>query len=435
MDASAISMVLFALMLLLLASGLWVAPTLIAVGFVALTLFSPAPVGSIMASTLWDASWNWALTALPLFIWMGEILFRTRLSSDMFNGLAPWVSRLPGGLLHVNIIACGVMAAVAGSSAVTCATVGRMSMPELRKRGYDETLSIGTLAGSGTLGLLIPPSIMLIVYGVIAQQSISRMFIAGVLPGLLLIVLFMGYVMIRSKLNPSLAPPEPGKTTLREKLWASRLLLPVLGLIFVVIGSIYGGFATPTEAATIGVFGALFLAFVTGSLSRSSFMDSLMGAVRTSCMISFILVGAAFLSISMGFTGVPAALAGIVERWELSPAMLLVVLTILYIFLGCFLDGVSMMVITAAVVLPMVKDAGIDLIWFGIFTVIVVEMAQITPPVGFNLFVLQGMTGRDIFQVTRSSMPFFFLMLLGIIIISVFPQIVTWPVEYMVSRR
>lgn len=435
MDASLISALLFALMLILLASGLWVAPTLVAVGFVALSFFSPAPVGSLMASTLWDASWNWALTALPLFIWMGEVLFRTRLSSDMFNGLAPWVSRLPGGLLHVNIIACGVMAAVAGSSAVTCATVGRMSMPELRKRGYDENLSIGTLAGSGTLGLLIPPSIMLIVYGVIAQQSISRMFIAGVLPGLLLIVLFMGYVMIRSKLNPSIAPPESVRATLREKLWASRLLLPVLGLIFVVIGSIYGGYATPTEAATIGVMGALLLAFVTGSLSWASFMESLMGAVRTSCMISFILVGAAFLSIAMGFTGVPAALAGVVEQWNLSPAMLLVVLTILYIFLGCFLDGVSMMVITAAVVLPMVQDAGINLIWFGIFTVIVVEMAQITPPVGFNLFVLQGMTGRDIFQVTRSSMPFFFLMLLAIVIISVFPAIVTWPVEYMISRH
>ncbi|MFK7854841.1 MAG: TRAP transporter large permease [Granulosicoccus sp.] len=435
MDASIISLVLFALMLLLLASGLWVAPTLIAVGFVALFFFSPAPVGSLMASTLWDASWNWALTALPLFIWMGEILFRTRLSSDMFNGLAPWVSRLPGGLLHVNIIACGVMAAVAGSSAVTCATVGRMSMPELSKRGYDSNLSIGTLAGSGTLGLLIPPSIMLIVYGVIAQQSISRMFIAGVLPGLLLICLFMGYVMIRSKLNPNLAPREAMRMSLRDKLWASRLLLPVLGLIFVVIGSIYGGYATPTEAATIGVLGALILAAFTGSLNRTSFMESLMGAVRTSCMISFILAGAAFLSISMGFTGVPAALAGIVERWELTPAMLLVVLTILYIFLGCFLDGVSMMVITAAVVLPMVKDAGIDLIWFGIFTVIVVEMAQITPPVGFNLFVLQGMTGRDIFQVTRSSMPFFFLMLLAIVIIAVVPELVTWPVEFMVRRQ
>jgi tripartite ATP-independent transporter DctM subunit len=422
-------------MLALLASGLWVAPALLTVGFIALEFFSPAPAGSLLATTVWDASWNWALTALPLFVWMGEILFRTRLSSDMFNGLAPWLSRLPGGLFHVNIVGCGVMAAVAGSSAVTCATVGRMSIPELKKRGYDEALSIGTLAGSGTLGLLIPPSIMLIVYGVIAQQSISRMFIAGVLPGIVIIAIFMTYVMIRTTIDPSLAPKETERTTLRQKLWASRLLIPVMLLIFVVIGSIYGGFATPTEAATVGVIGALVLAWWSKSLTWASFMEALMGAVRTSCMIAFILAGAAFLSIAMGFTGVPRVLAGYVDALDLSPTMLLVVLTILYIFLGCFLDGVSMMVLTAAVVLPMVKDAGIDLVWFGIFTVIVVEMAQITPPVGFNLFVLQGMTGRDILQVTKASIPFFFLMLLGIVVITAVPELALWPVQWMVAAR
>jgi C4-dicarboxylate transporter, DctM subunit len=435
MDAGTISAILFILMLGLLASGIWVAPALLAVGFFALEFFSPAPAGSLLASTVWDASWNWALTALPLFVWMGEILFRTRLSSDMFNGLAPWLARLPGGLLHVNIVGCGVMAAVAGSSAVTCATVGRMSIPELKKRGYDERLSIGTLAGSGTLGLLIPPSIMLIVYGVIAQQSISRMFIAGVVPGILIISIFMAYVAIRALLNPSLAPPQEERLTFLEKVKASRLLFPVVLLIFCVIGSIYGGFATPTEAATIGVLGALALAWWSKSLNWASFMDSLMGAVRTSCMIAFILAGAAFLSIAMGFTGVPRVLASYVDAWNLSPGMLLVLLTVLYIFLGCFLDGVSMMVLTAAVVLPMVESAGIDLIWFGIFTVIVVEMAQITPPVGFNLFVLQGMTGRDLLQVTRASMPFFFLMLLGILIIALVPELVTWPVEYMIRKN
>jgi tripartite ATP-independent transporter DctM subunit len=352
----------------------------------------------------------------------------------MFNGLSPWLARLPGGLLHVNIVGCGVMAAVAGSSAVTCATVGRMSIPELKKRGYDERLSIGTLAGSGTLGLLIPPSIMLIVYGVIAQQSISRMFIAGVIPGIMIIGIFMAYVAIRALLNPELAPPEPERLSFWQKVKASRLLFPVVLLIFCVIGSIYGGFATPTEAATIGVLGALALAWWSKSLTWASFMESLMGAVRTSCMIAFILAGAAFLSIAMGFTGVPRVLAGYVDAWNLSPAMLLVLLTLLYIFLGCFLDGVSMMVLTAAVVLPMVENAGIDLIWFGIFTVIVVEMAQITPPVGFNLFVLQGRTGRDILQVTKASVPFFFLMLLGILIIGIFPELVTWPVEYMVRK-
>lgn len=434
MDAGLISAVVFFLMLGLLATGVWVAPTLIAVAYVALHFFSPAPAGSLLGSNVWDASWNWALTALPLFVWMGEILFRTRLSADMFNGLAPWVSRLPGGLLHVNILGCGVMAAVAGSSAVTCATVGRMSMPELKKRGYSESLSIGTLAGSGTLGLLIPPSIMLIVYGVVAQVSISRLFIAGIVPGVMIIGIFMAYVAIRAKLNPSLAPKETVTLSFTQKIWASRFLIPVMMLMVFVLGSIYGGYATPTEAATLGVLGALVLAAVSGSLTWSSFMESLMGAVRTSCMIAFILAGAAFLSTAMGFTGVPRVLAGYVDAWNLSPVMLIVLLTVLYIFLGCFLDGVSMMVLTAAVVLPMVDKAGIDLLWFGIFTVIVVEMAQITPPVGFNLFVLQGMTGRDILKITKAAAPFFFLMLLGIAIITAFPQIVLAPVQWMISK-
>jgi len=434
MDATLVTGVIFGLMLLLLASGVWVAPALLAAGFVALEFFSPAPAGSLLAGSVWDASWNWALTALPLFIWMGEILFRTRLSGDMFNGLAPWLGRLPGGLLHVNVVGCGVMAAVAGSSAVTCATVGRMSIPELKKRGYDEGLSIGTLAGSGTLGLLIPPSIMLIVYGVVAQVSISRLFIAGVVPGLMIIAIFMGYVMIRSMMNPALAPAQADKYDFRATVGATLRLIPVLLLIFFVLGSIYGGYATPTEAATAGVIGALILAAVGGSLDWASFLDALMGAVRTSCMIAFILVAAAFLSVAMGFTGVPRVLAGYVEALELSPYMLIVLLTVLYIFLGCFLDGVSMMVLTASVVLPMVDNAGIDKLWFGIFTVIVVEMAQITPPVGFNLFVLQGMTGRDILKVTMAALPFFFLMLLGIVIITVFPEIVLAPVQYMIAR-
>ena len=433
MEPGGIAIVLFALLILLLASGIWVAVSLTAVGFAALSAFSSAPAGSLMASTVWDSSWNWALTALPLFIWMGEILVRTRLSSDMFEGLAPVAARLPGGLFHVNIIGCGIMAAVAGSSAVTCATVGRMSIPELKKRGYDEGLSIGTLAGSGTLGLLIPPSIMLIVYGVIAQQSISRLFIAGVLPGVVLIGLFMLFVAARALRNPELAPPERERASLREIVAKTRLLIPILLLILLVIVSIYGGYATPTEAATMGVLGALALAAASRTLTPASFTDSLMAAVRTSCMIAFILAGAAFLSTAMSFTGVPRAIAAHVDAWHLSPVMLLVVLTGVYVFLGCFLDGVSMMVITASVVLPMVQSAGINLLWFGIFTVIVVEMAQITPPVGFNLFVLQSMTGRDILQVSRASFPFFLLMLLGLVILTLCPWLVSLPVALMVT--
>ena len=434
MDQTVIGIVLAVGMFGFLASGIWVGLSLLGVGFLALAAFTPAPAGSLLASTVWDSSWSWALTALPLFIWMGEILFRTRLSEDMFKGLAPWLAWLPGRLLHVNIVGCGVMAAVAGSSAVTCATVGRMSIPELRKRGYDERMAIGTLAGSGTLGLLIPPSIMLIVYGIVAQQSISRLFIAGILPGLLLISLFMGFVIVWSILRPDRTPPNDMRMSFGEKVWASRRLIPVVCLIVAIIGSIYGGFATPTEAATVGVLGALMLAAVTRTLNWESFSASVLGAVRTSCMITFILAGAAFLSMAMGFTGLPRALANWVDTLALSPTMLLVALTLVYIVLGCFLDGVSMIVLTSSIVLPMIIQAGIDPLWFGIYVVIVVEMAQITPPVGFNLFVLQGMTGRDILQVTAASMPFFFLMILGIAIITAFPQIVTFLPGIMVGN-
>ena len=358
MTAGLIAAILFGSLLLLLAGGVWIAVSLGIVGWIALEAFSSAPAGSLLASTVWDSSWNWALTALPLFVWMGEILFRTRLSQDMFAGLSAWLGWLPGRLVHVNIVGCGIMAAVAGSSAVTCATVGRISLPELKKRGYDERMIIGTLAGSGTLGLLIPPSIMLIVYGVLAQQSISRLFMAGVLPGILLVSLFMGYVMVWAWLKPELTPADTERLTMRDRFYRSRYLIPVVLLIVAVLGSIYGGYATPTEAATIGVVGALVLAAVSRSLTLATFIETLLGATRTSCMIAFILVTAAFLSMAMGFTGIPRDLARWVDGLGLSPYALLAVLGVLYIFLGCFLDGVSMLVLTATVVLPMVKEAG-----------------------------------------------------------------------------
>jgi C4-dicarboxylate transporter DctM subunit len=410
---------------LLLASGIWVGVTLVVVGFVALFFFTPAPAGSLLASTIWDSSWGWALTALPLFIWMGEILFRSRLSEDMFKGLAPWLGWLPGRLLHVNILGCGVMAAVSGSSSVTCATIGRMSMPELRKRGYHEGMAIGTLAGSGTLGLLIPPSIMMIVYGITAQVSIGRLFIAGFLPGFMMIGLFMAYTAGWALLNPTKVPPADLRMTFGEKLWNARRLIPVILLIVTVLGSIYGGIATPTEAAVMGVVGALVLAAVTGSLSWETFKDSLLGAVRTSCMIGLILVGAAFVTMAMAFTGLPATMANWVNGLGLSPYGLILLLTLLYIVLGCFLDGVSMIVLTAPVVLPMITAQKIDPLWFGIYIVLVVEMAQITPPVGFNLYVLQSLTGRDIWTVTKSTAPFFVLLCVGVLLITLFPDIVT----------
>lgn len=425
------SLVIALCLLLLLGTGVWIALSLLATGLVVFHFFVPLDAGSIMASTMWDASWNWALTALPLFVWMGEILMRSGLSSSLFRGLSPWVAWLPGGLMHVNVLGCGVMAAVSGSSAVTAATVGRMSLPELTARNYDRNMMVGSLAGAGTFGLLIPPSIIMIVYGVVAQQSVARLFIAGIAPGLMLIVLFSSYIALWSKLNPDKRGDLPERLRFVEKLRASRELLPVVALIVAIIGSIYGGIATPTEAATIGIFGALLLAFLNGTLSREMVVESLLSATRISCMISFIIACAACLSIAVGFANIPRAAAEWVQSMGLSAGALIFVLTIFYLILGCFLEGISILVLSSAVVLPMIKAAGIDPIWFGIYAVIVIECAQITPPVGFNLIVLKSMTGRGIGDIAKATLPFLCILLLAIVLIYLFPAIVTFLPDLM----
>jgi len=418
--------ILLGILLLLLAAGVWVAVALIIMAFVAIAAFSNAPEGLVLATTLWGHSYSWQLAALPLFIFMGEILLRSRLSEDMFSGLAPWLGRLPGRLLHVNILGCAIFAAVSGSSAATAATIGRMSVPELKRRGYPEKLILGTLAGSATLGLLIPPSIILIVYGVATEQSIARLFVAGILPGIMLVLLFAGYVAFVAWRNPADIPDDGMRYTFMEKLRASRRLIPVLLLIGGVIGSIYTGVASPTDAAALGVLLATILAALSGSFGTKAFMEALMAATKTSAMIAFILLGAAFLSISMGFTGIPRNLAAWIATFELSPYALLAVLTVFFVILGCFLDGISVVVLTTSIILPMVEAAGIDPLWFGIYLVLVVEMSQITPPVGFNLFVIQGLTGVNILRVAMAALPFFFLLLFGALIITVFPALVTY---------
>jgi C4-dicarboxylate transporter DctM subunit len=409
-----------------LAGGVWIAAVLMIVGWIGMVGFTQSPAGPLLATTLWSSSSNWALASLPLFIWMGEILFRSRISEDMFRGLAPWVARLPGGLLHTNVIGCGIFAAISGSSAATAATIGRMTVPELLKRGYDERMVTGSLAGAGTLGLLIPPSIIMIVYGVAADVSIARLFVAGVIPGILLMVLFSGYIMVWALRNADIQPEREAAVPLMQKIAAAKYLIPTIVLIGAVIGSIYTGVATPTESAALGVLGALILARWSGDLTRKVFVEGVSGAIKTTCMISFILLGAAFLTTAMGFTGIPRSLAEWISSIGLSPWQLIAVLTLLFIVLGCFLDGISMVVLTAAVILPSVKAAGIDLLWFGIFIVLVVEMAQITPPVGFNLYVLQGLTGKDMWSVARSSLPFFLLLVISVGLIWVFPEVVTW---------
>ncbi|SIS90522.1 TRAP transporter, DctM subunit [Roseivivax lentus] len=426
MDPSLVSFFLIGIMLVMLALGIWVALTLMIVGFLGIALFSGAPAGAIMATTIWGQSYSWALTALPLFIWMGEILYRTKLAANMFKGLAPWMNALPGRLLHVNVVSCGLFAAVSGSSAATTATIGRITIPELEKRDYDQKMIVGSLAGSATLGFLIPPSIILIVYGVAAEVSISRLFIAGILPGLMLMVLFMGYIMIWSAAHPDRTPPPEPRVPFLQRIRATAGLFPMLGLIIAVIGSIYAGFATPTEAAAVGVLGALILSALSGMLSWSSFTESVAGATRTTCMITLILAGAAFLSVAMGFTGIPRNLAAWVGSFELSRFELLIALTLLFVVMGCFLDGISIVVLTASVIMPMVQAAGIDLIWFGIYLVIVIEMSQITPPVGINLFILQAMTRHDLLSVAKMAFPFFLVLVAATALLIVFPEIATF---------
>ena len=426
MSDLAITALLIGALFVILGSGVWIGLTLSGVAWIGMQLFSSRPAGDAMAVTIWGSASSWTLTALPLFVWMGEILFRTRLSQDMFRGLAPWMQALPGRLLHVNVVGCAIFAAVSGSSAATCATIGKMSLPELSRRGYPDGISIGSLAGAGTLGLLIPPSIIMIVYGVSAEVSIAQLFIAGVLPGIMLALLFSGYLVVWALLNPGRVPPRDARLSLAEKLHESRHLIPVALLIIAVLGSIYSGIATATEAAALGVLGALIISAVQGSLSWQTFKDSLLGGTRLYCMIALILAGAAFLTLAMGYIGLPRHLAEWIATLGLSAFGLLVVLLLFYVVLGCFLDGISMVVLTMGVILPTVQAAGIDLLWFGIFIVLVVEMAQITPPVGFNLFVLQGMTQREIGWIARVTLPFFFLMLAAVALIYAFPQIVAW---------
>ncbi len=426
-----IAIALIVLLFAVLGSGLWIGLALLAVALGGMELFTQRPVGDSMMLTIWGSTSSWTLTALPLFLWMGEILFRSKLSDSMFKGLAPWLGRLPGRLLHVNVVGCTIFAAISGSSAATCATIGKITLPELKKRGYPEDISIGTLAGAGTLGLLIPPSIIMIVYGVAANVSIAKLFLAGVIPGLMLAGLFMGYIIVWALLNKDKVPAADAAMSFGQKIHASRHLIPVVSLIILVLGGIYSGIATATESAALGVGGALVLAKIEGSLDWARFKDGLIAACRIYCMIALILAGAAFLTLSMGFIGLPRHLAEFIGALHLQPFNLMLLLIVFFIILGCFLDGISMVVLTIAVLLPTVEAAGFDLIWFGIFIVLVVEMAQITPPVGFNLFVIQGLTRREITWIARTALPLFFLMVVAVLITYFFPDVVLWLPRHM----
>ena len=417
--------VLLLLMLVLLSGGVWIAMTLAICGWVGQAFFTTSSPGNNLFSSFWESNASWELAALPLFIWMGEILFRSKLSEEMFEGLRPWLNRVPGRLMHTTILGCGIFGSVSGSSAATCATISKVALPELLKRGYSEKMALGSLATAGTLGILIPPSITMVVYAVAADASIIRIFLAGFLPGTLLMALFSGYIVWWSLRHPQQVPAADPPCSFAEKIRRSGSLIPCSVLIIFIVWVLVAGYATATECAAYGVVGSLGLAWWSKSLTWRNFREGLMATTRTSCMIMFILAGAAFLTKTMAFTGIPRELAEWVNGMNLSPYLLIAALTLIYLVLGTALDGISMIVLTSAVVLPMIQKAGFDLIWFGIFIVLLVEIAEVTPPVGFNLFVLQNMTGKDSNTIAKAAIPFFACLVVCIALITVFPQIVT----------
>ena len=429
-----IALILILLMFFLLLIGIWIPAGVAITAWFGLVLFSDKDTLMNLANVWWNSSSSYTLAALPLFVWMGEILFRTKLSEQMFTGLSPWLNWLPGRLMHVNILGCGIFGSVSGSSAATCATIAKSALPELTKRGYDEKITLGSLSCAGTLGILIPPSITMVVYAVAADQSIIRIFLAGFIPAAILMGLFSGYIIVWALLNPDKTPPAE-KYTLQQRLYSIGQLMPCTALIIFIAWLMLAGYSTATEAAAYGVVGSLVLAAAGRNLSWTNFWQSLLSATRLTAMIMFVLGATSFLSIVMSYTGIPRGLAEWVQSLQLSPWVLILVLTIIYILLGTALDGISMIALTTVTVLPMVQAAGFDLVWFGIFVILLVEIAEVTPPVGFNLFVLQSMTGKDSNYIAKVSLPFFAMMVLAVALVTIWPELVTWLPDQVMQKE
>jgi tripartite ATP-independent transporter DctM subunit len=396
--------------------------------------FTDVSYGAILANIAWNNTSGSAMMSLPFFIWMGEILFRSKISENLFRGLSPWMDSIPGRLIHVNILASTFFAAVSGSSAATTATVGKITIPELEKRGYDRNLSIGSLAGAGTLGFMIPPSMMMLVYGIIGDVSIGKLFIAGFIPGFMIAFMFSGYIIVRCLISPEMAPRSAEAHTWKDRMVAIPAVMPVVILVLFVLGSIYMGWSTPTEAGAIGVIGALFFAFATRSLSWGVFTTSLIGTVKTSSMIMLIVMGAAYLSNVIGYMGITRTLTKYVTEMGLSPYMLIAILSVLYLILGSLIDGFSMIVMTAPIVVPLIEAAKFDTVWFGIYLVLMIELAQITPPVGFNLFVISGLNNDGLGKIAKAAFPFFVIMLIAAVLLTVFPEIALYLPNRMIGK-
>ncbi len=431
-DPLTLTIVLLIVMFAFLLSSIWIGVSLMLTGIFGMLVFKvnlpPAisiwnKIGDLLSSSLYDSLNSWSLAALPMFILMGELLYKSSISTRLLNGLIPWLTKVPGRLLHVNVAACSLFAAVSGSSAATTATVGKITLSELKKRGYSKSLAIGSLAGSGTLGFLIPPSLIMIIYGVLSNVSIGKLFIAGILPGILLASSYALYIIIATSIDKSAVPIQEEKITWKMRADSLKDLAPIFSLIILVLGSIYAGFATPTEAAALGVLGSILLGFYFKSLDFEVFKTAILNSIKTTVMISFIIAGAGFLSQVVGFLGIARALSEYIASLGLSPYMLIFVVGIMYMILGMMLDGISMVVMTLPIVLPIIIAAGYDPLWFGIFLVLMVELSQITPPVGFSLFVIQSISGEKIDYILKATFPFFIIMILIVVVLTIFPEI------------
>ncbi|MEW6259053.1 MAG: TRAP transporter large permease subunit [Thermodesulfobacteriota bacterium] len=433
MDLATVSFTLLVLLVLFMGGTVWIGISLFLVGLGGFLIFTDLPYGSILSTGLWNNTSGSAMLALPMFIWMGEILFRSDISQNLFKGLTPWMDAIPGRLLHVNVFACSLFAAVSGSSAATTATVGKITVPELDKRGYRRDMAIGSLAGAGTLGFMIPPSMMMLVYGIIGDVSIGKLFIAGFIPGLLIAGLFSAYIVIRCMIDPSIAPTQAEGYSWKQRMAAISQIAPVAAMVIGVLGSLYKGWATPTEAGVVGVAASLLFSVATNSMSWDTFRATLLGTVKTTCMIMLIVVGASYLSVVVGYLGITRKLTLFVTSLGLSKYTLIFILSLLYIVLGCLVDGFSMIVMTTPIVLPMVTAVGFDPIWFGIYLIIMIELAQVTPPVGFNLFVISGLNNDDVLVIAKAAMPFFLLMCMATVLITIFPKIVLFLPAMMVK--
>jgi tripartite ATP-independent transporter DctM subunit len=414
----------FGLLIGLIVGGMWVQFAVAGAGLYYIWLLKGFAGWKALGIVSWGAANSFTLAAIPLFVLMAEILLGSGLSTRLYNGVAPFMRRLPGGLLHTNIAGSGIFAAISGGSAPTAAAMSTVALPELSARGYNTRLVAGSLAAGGTLGILIPPSITMIIYATFTETSIARLFAAGLVPGIVLAGLYMGFIILRVLLNPDLAPKDTTRSTPRELVRSLLDIVPFLLLIFIVLGSIYGGFATPTEAGAVGVVGAIAIAGIYKRLSWSLLSDSLVRTASMSGNILFIVFTSMIFAYATALSGVGEDLVEALNNAEVSRLTFLLIIMVTFAILGCFMEGLGMIAIIVPVIFPALMALGVDPIWFGVFVVILVELGQLTPPLGVILFVVASSSEKvKVEDVIMGTIPFFGIILFFMLLMIAFPQI------------